>query len=109
MYLDTISFSKALLDVVDCGPKEDAVLEQLISVAPEEERESLREQYFFDQRIMRARCMGDIADISLEKLLQSLGSYGLFFELYDRPKAKVYFYRFYRVATVKTCRKRRIL
>ena len=109
MILVKEGFEKDLLDAADHKDNPYAELDLLMSDVPKEERVRRKEEYFLDNRIMKAATLDEISDITFEQILDCISSSELFASLFVKQKARYYIDHFERVRSVRTLRKRRVL
>ena len=109
MILVRDKFELALREAVDFKDNPLIELDMILSELSENEQKMRKEEYFLDDRIMKATSLEELSDITFQQVLDCIESSDLFVEMFRRQKARYYLNRFERIRSVRTQRKRRVL
>ena len=109
MILVRDKFELALREAVDFKDNPLIELDMILSELPENEQKMRKEEYFLDDRIMKATSLEELSDITFQQVLDCIESSDLFVEMFRRQKARYYLNRFERIISFRTQRKRRVL
>ena len=97
MILVRDKFELALREAVDFKDNPLIELDMILSELPENEQKMRKEEYFLDDRIMKATSLEELSDITFQQVLDCIESSDLFVEMFRRQKARYYLNRFERI------------